>query len=112
MPPADPAVPVPADAPLGMSRFAVQHDTDDVVVTRWSIDPGTHTGMHVHGLDYVVVPLTTGLMTLTFPDGSTMENPLTPGVTYTRSAGVEHDVANHGAETFEFIEVELRRPRP
>ena len=30
-------------------------------------------------------------------------------MTYMREAGAEHDVANHGHETFEFIEVELRR---
>ena len=64
---------------LGAARATLQHDTEGVAVTRWTLEPGTHTGMHVHALDYVVVPLTGGVMTLTYPDGSTLENRSRPG---------------------------------
>ena len=35
-----------------------------VVVTEWRFAPGAETGWHVHGLDYGVVPQTTGMLLL------------------------------------------------
>jgi quercetin dioxygenase-like cupin family protein len=85
----------------------VQLETDRVKVTEWRFAPGAATGWHVHGLDYVVVPLTTGKLRLDEPAGSrTVE--LTQGCSYSRGAGVEHDVVNVNAFEFRFVEIELK----
>jgi len=33
-------------------------DDDVVRITRWDFTPGAETGHHVHGMGYVVVPMT------------------------------------------------------
>ena len=43
---------------------AVQIDNERVIVTEWTFAPGAETGHHVHGHDYVVVPMTTGTLRL------------------------------------------------
>ena len=45
--------------------------TNDAVVriTRWDFEPGAATGHHVHGLGYVVVPMTDCEFLLEEPDG-------------------------------------------
>lgn len=85
----------------------VQLDNDRVVVTEWRFAPGAHTGWHRHGMDYVVVPGTTGDLTIETSEGLT-KAPLTAGVSYSRNEGVEHDVINDNAFEFVFVEVELK----
>ncbi len=85
----------------------VQIDNDRVRVTEWRFAPGAATGYHVHGHDYVVVPMTTGALRLVEPTG-TRDVPLTAGVSYTRLAGVEHDVINPNPFEFVFVEIELK----
>lgn len=86
----------------------VTHISDDrFVVTEWQFPPGAETGWHVHGHDYVVVPLTGGALGLTHPDGSYTEAPLTAGVPYSRRCGVAHNVCNPGAEYLAFLEIEV-----
>lgn len=87
----------------------VQHEDDGVVVTEWHFPPGAETGWHVHGLDYVVVPMTTGDLTIELPDGSTVTSPLTKGQSYARGAGVDHNVINGNDFPFTFVEVEVKR---
>ena len=48
----------------------VQIDNDEVRVTRWRLPAGGATGPHRHGMDYVIVPVTTSAMTIVAPDGS------------------------------------------
>jgi quercetin dioxygenase-like cupin family protein len=86
----------------------VKIDNDTVRVTEWRFAPGAHTGHHRHEYPYVVVPMTTGPLTII--TGSTeSQAPLTLGAPYFRHAGVEHDVANPNPTEFVFIEVELKR---
>jgi quercetin dioxygenase-like cupin family protein len=85
----------------------VQIDNERVIVTEWRLAPGAQTGAHVHAYDYVVVPLTAGILRLEEPTG-TREVQLQVGVSYTRSAGVAHNVINANDYEFVFIEVELR----
>ena len=85
----------------------VQIDNERVIVTEWRFAPGAQTGAHVHAYDYVVVPLTAGILRLEEPTG-TREVQLQVGVSYTRSAGVAHNVINANDSEFVFIEVELR----
>lgn len=86
---------------------AVQIDNRRVTVTEWTFAPGAETGHHVHGLDYVVVPLTSGTLRLVEPQG-TRDAQLTAGLSYTRPAGVSHNVININAHQFRFLEIELK----
>ena len=88
----------------------VQIDDDRVRVTEWRFAPGATTGWHRHEYAYVVVPMTTGRLAITGPDGTSSAE-LVTGRSYTRPAGVEHDVRNANAFEFAFVEIELKAHR-
>lgn len=94
-------MPAPATA-------TVQVDDDRVRITEWRFPPGTATGWHRHGMDYVVVPITDGVLTLVGKDGRS-EGHITKGVAYSRAEGVEHDVVNETDKEIVFVEIELKR---
>jgi quercetin dioxygenase-like cupin family protein len=85
----------------------VQIDNDRVKVTEWRFASGAETGWHRHGMDYVVVPMTTGTLLLETPGGE-VRSPLTAGRSYTRLTGVEHNVINANEHEFVFVEIELK----
>ena len=85
----------------------VQIDNERVVVTQWRFAPGAETGYHVHGRDYVVVPMTSGKLRLVEPDG-VRDVDLAAGASYARTAGVAHNVVNINDYEFAFIEIELK----
>lgn len=87
----------------------VTADTADVRVTTWTFGPDAGTGPHRHEFDYVVVPVTGGVFTVTDSQGraSTMEQ--VAGSAYLGTAGTTHDVANATGRQVSFVEVELRR---
>jgi beta-alanine degradation protein BauB len=87
----------------------VKIDNERVRVTEWRFAPGAATGHHRHELPYVVVPMTTGPLAMTGPDGDATAR-LVAGEPYFRMAGVEHDVINPNAFEFVFVEVELKSP--
>lgn len=84
----------------------VQVENEWVKVTEWRFAPGAETGHHIHLHDYVVVPLTSGVLRLEERAG-TREAHLTSGVAYAREKGVEHNVVNANPFEFRFLEVEL-----
>jgi quercetin dioxygenase-like cupin family protein len=83
-------------------------DNERVQVTEWRFAPGAATGWHRHALDYVVVPMTDGVLELVGAGGARSRAELKEGVPYFRKAGVEHDVINANAFEFAFIEIELK----
>ncbi len=85
----------------------VQVENERVIVTKWSFPPGADTGDHVHGHDYVVVPLTTGKLRLVEPSG-VRDVELTAGESYARLTGVAHNVININDYAFAFVEIELK----
>ena len=82
-------------------------DNEHTRVTRWTFAPGAETGWHVHGMNYVVVPLTSGKLLLETRSGTT-EGQLTAGVPYARDLGAEHNVVNPGDAEVVFIEIEMK----
>jgi len=88
---------------------SVQCDNDRTRVTEWRFAPGATTGWHRHEYDYVIVPITSGLLGLTGPDGTVTQAELQAGVSYFREAGVEHDVQNINDFEFSFVEVEFKK---
>ena len=65
------------------------------------------TGHHVHALDYVSVPLTNEILRLQEPT-ATRDAEVTAGASYSRSAGIAHNVINANDFDFAFIEIELK----
>ena len=91
-----------------LATATVQVDNERVRVTAWRFAPGESTGHHRHELEYVIVPLTTGRLVIRDATGEHTVD-LEAGATYTREAGVEHDVINPGPGHFAFVEIELKR---
>ena len=85
----------------------LQVENARVIVTEWRFSPGAETGHHVHAHDYVVVPLTSGTLRLVSESGVT-EAKLESGVSYSRKAGVAHNVINVNDYEFRFVEIELK----
>ena len=83
-------------------------ENPQVRVTEWRFAPGAHTGHHRHDFPYVVVPMTTGSLTIASATGEATAT-LTTGEPYFRAAGIEHDVINPGPTEFVFIEIELKQ---
>ena len=96
-----------SDTPL-MAVPRVDVDDERVRVTEWTFAPGARTGHHRHEHDYVVVPMTDGLLRIESAAGTTHFE-LRKGRAYARVAGVEHDVINAGSVPLSFVEVESKR---
>jgi beta-alanine degradation protein BauB len=88
----------------------VQLENEWVKVTEWRFAPGAETGHHVHAHDYVVVPLTTGVLRLE-ERGGQKDAQLTSGLAYARQQGVAHNVINTNGFEFRFLEIEMLQRR-
>jgi quercetin dioxygenase-like cupin family protein len=86
----------------------LQADNERVRVTEWRFAPGAETGVHIHEMDYVIVPCVTGRLKIIAPDGQESIAELTQGASYFRKAGVHHNVINANDFEFSFVEVELK----
>ncbi len=86
----------------------LQIENDCVIVTEWRFAPGAETRWHRHAHDYVVVPMTTGKLSLE-EHGGNRDAQLTAGAAYFRKAGVEHNVVNPNEFEFVFVEVEIKK---
>jgi quercetin dioxygenase-like cupin family protein len=85
----------------------VQRDDEQVCVTRWDFAPGAATGWHRHEYPYFVVMLTDAVMHL--HNGSAVtEVRRAAGESYSRPAGIEHDVMNAAATPMAFVEIEIK----
>lgn len=84
-----------------------QHEDARTRVTLWRFPPGTETGWHVHELDYVVVPVKGGTLTVEDRDGR-RAYPITSAASYARPKGVEHNIINDTDAEIAFVEIELK----
>lgn len=82
-------------------------ENERVIITEWRLAPGSETGWHRHGHDYVVVCLTDGKLLAETANGN-VETELSFGQSYARPAGVEHNIVNPNGTEFAFIEIELK----
>ena len=82
-------------------------DDDMVRITRWDFVPGADTGHHVHGLGYVVVPMTDCRFLIEEETGERRVD-VAAGAVYRREAGVAHNVVNAGEAPMSFIEIEYK----
>ncbi len=86
----------------------VQIENEWAKVTEWRFAPGAETGYHVHQYDYIVVPMTSGLLRFKDSTGS-RDVMLASGVSYAREKGVSHNVINANAFESRFLEIEILR---
>ncbi|MBJ2149918.1 nuclear transport factor 2 family protein [Paracoccus sp. IB05] len=106
-PPApEPLAPKPRASPP-QAEPVTHIDDERFRVTEWRFAPGAETGWHRHGHDYVIVPLTDGVLGLDLAGGGRTEAALTRGLPYSRRVGVEHNVTNAGTAPLSFLEVEV-----
>ena len=98
----------PRRVPMLAAKSEVQVDNDEVRVTEWRLAPGSATGHHTHGMDYVIVPVVAGEMTIVAPNGERSKAQLAAGKSYFRKAGVQHDVLNETSTEIVFLEIELK----
>lgn len=91
----------------GGTSHVVLIDREEVRVTEWRLPPGAATGHHRHDFDYLVVPMTEGLLRSVSASGES-EMLISPGRPYFRKAGVTHDVSNAGKSLIVFLEIELK----
>lgn len=92
----------------GNAQHALQIENDEVRVTEWRLAPNTATGHHTHEMDYVIVPIAAGEMTIIAPNGDVSKAQLGTGQSYFRKAGVQHDVQNRTDRDIIFLEIELK----
>jgi quercetin dioxygenase-like cupin family protein len=87
----------------------VQRDDEVLRITRWDFAPGAVTRWHEHAWPYFVTMLVAG--TLRIDDGATQRDvQLFAGESYTRPAGIKHDVQNASAHAISFVEIEIKNP--
>lgn len=92
------------------AKATVQVETEFSRATEWRFAPGTETGYHKHAYNYVVVPMTDGLLLLETPDGE-KHRTLEAGKAYSGIVGAEHNVVNASDHEVVFIETELLRDK-
>ena len=100
----------PVGDPLALTPARAVVSTDDgrVRVTTWTFEvAGASTGPHRHGVDYVVVPVTGGRLSVTGADGSVSEMTQVAGAPYVGVAGTTHTVTSTSPHVVSFVEVEL-----
>lgn len=91
---------------MGSAIATVQVDDVRVRVTEWAFEPGTDTGFHTHGMDYVVILMASGTLTIVDADGNETTSELVAGQSYSRATGVAHNVINRTNEKIVFVEAE------
>lgn len=91
----------------GSAIGEIQQDDERLRVTLWRFPPGTETGWHVHGHDYVVVPVLGGTLTVEDKSGR-RAYPIETGKSYSRPTGVEHNIINETDSEIAFVEIELK----
>ena len=97
----------PASSPRAAAVPTVQVDNERVRVTEWRFAPGAETGWHRHQYPYAVVPLVDGVLRIVDAQGEKLA-PLCVGASYSRPAGIEHNVINHGPGPMAFVEIEMK----
>jgi beta-alanine degradation protein BauB len=90
-----------------LATGTLQVDDERVRITRYDFELGQETGWHRHEFPYAVVPLVNGTLRIVDASGEKMA-PLSAGVSYSRPAGIEHNVFNAGPGPMAFVEIEMK----
>ncbi|HTY63934.1 MAG TPA: hypothetical protein VMG30_16930 [Acidobacteriota bacterium] len=77
-------------------------------VYKWELIPGASTPEHAHSRPYLIIAASPMQLSMTSPDGATMEHPVKAGDFHWIAEKVTHTLTNKGKEAGTLIEVELR----
>ena len=91
------------------AKSDVQVDTPEVRVTEWRLAPGSATGHHIHEMDYVIVPVTAGEMTIVAPERGTLQGAARRSANPTSAKpGWNTTCSTRPPSEIVFLEVELK----
>ena len=91
------------------SKSTIQSESQSDIVTRWDFPPKSCTGWHKHIYDFIVIPITDGILRIENVDNKEDTfRELISGESYTGKAGLEHNVINDSKKYISFIEVEKK----
>ncbi|MDC0035604.1 cupin [Chloroflexi bacterium] len=90
------------------AKATTLENNERVRVTKWWFEVGEETGLHRHELDYLVVPLISGTLTIMEPNGNETPNTISEGSPYFRYSGAEHNVINRSDSEIAFLEIEIK----
>lgn len=93
---------------MALAKHTVMIDDERVVVNRFDFGPGDDTGPHVHGMAYVIVPLTGGRLRIEDDTAGEIFFDLEQGLPYSRPAGSSHNVFNDTDAPLSFLEIEIK----
>ena len=82
-------------------------ENEKVKVADWRMGPDTQIGHHVHPMDYLVVALSSGELTIATGEED-IAFPLQVGATVFGNTGDAHDVLNRGDAELRFLEIEIK----
>ena len=82
-------------------------ENEKVKVAEWQMGPDTQIGHHEHTLDYMVIALSGGELTIATGEED-FAFPLQVGVTVYLNAGDAHDVLNRGDTEVRFLEIDIK----
>ena len=82
-------------------------DNASVRVADWRMGSDTQIGQHVHPMDYLVVALSDGELTIATGDKE-IAFPIQVGATVFGKTGDAHDVLNRTDQEVRFLEIELK----
>ena len=94
---------------MALAVHKVLIDDARVVVNRFDFADGDETGHHVHGLPYVIVPLSDARLVIVDDEGREAPATMTSGVPYSRPAGISHNVINASGAPIAFLEIEVKQ---
>jgi mannose-6-phosphate isomerase-like protein (cupin superfamily) len=94
---------------MALAKHSVLIEDDRVVVNRFDFGAGDETGHHVHGMAYVIVPLTDGRVRVVSDTGAENFADMQSGMPYSRPAGISHNVINALKTPLAFLEIELKQ---
>ncbi len=82
-------------------------DNEKVKVADWRMGPDTQIGHHVHPMDYLVVAISSGELTIATGEED-IAFPLEAGVTVFGNTGDAHDVLSRGTAEVRFLEIDIK----
>ena len=91
-----------------MAKSIIIIDNDKIRVTNWFFKPGESTGKHIHEYDYVIVPMSDGVLKIINEDGTVSLSKLNKGFPYFKQKGTKHNVINNNNFAYSFIELEIK----
>ena len=94
--------------PLGDIASEVLFENDKVKIWNLIVEPGEASGWHLHGHDYVTVVVEGEGLVVELDDGTSGENPSSPGTWRYHDDHQIHRVVNNSSTRYKNVLIELK----